>query len=500
MEAKQPFDASALSDVILRSSDNIDFFVIELLLCFVSPVFSARLSPDQKPHLENKNGLPILPVSSDSKTLYSLLSFIYPYVHRPKLDDCRLLLKVGMASRIYRMNVIEDKLKWPLSNTGPECGVGAYPDQFQLFSILVQLNWHKEATLAAKNTLSTSLRELPYIDELREINGADFFGYLAFRFHRVRAVSQKITVFEADNMIKNRSVTTQQKKSIKALDSHAGSELFESSNRADAILRSSDSVNFFVFKALLSLVSPAFDQMKATKVENSLPVFDLEEDSDTLRRLLLLIYPHGGKHQNNRVGSYLSLGKVIQKYKMSTVEEKLKQQLLASPLLMTNPVHVFTVSVILGWSDVAKAAAMNTLNEPLEEMPFIEEMRQLTGADLYWLVQYRFQCIDAACRVIEAEPTFAMELHKKGSDGTTVKSRVLDKLEIRPRGASVIEWRTEEFVKLDKGVYRELDLKVMIKLLGKQEVLVKSIEEAVAKVPLKVECQAENPSPKKYIG
>ncbi len=480
MDAQKPFDVSAYSDVILRSNDNVDFFVLESLLRLVSPVFCTTFSSSRDSNLnEKKNDRSVVPVAEDSRTLYYVLSTIYPYAHQLKLNDCHSLLKVGAAVQKYKMNTIENKLKLPLSSSAPGCGVGAFPDQFQLYATLVQLGWHHEATLAARKTLDMPLRELPFIDELRNINGADFYGYLNLKFRHERILGDKT---KAGVTSKRLSVASSQQQSDTDTLVNRNDNMFEPSNDADAIFRSSDSVDFFVFKTLVSLVSPTIDRKKPTKVGGGLPIFDFDEDSEILRLLLLLIYPHGlSERQIDKLDTYYKLGKAAQKYRMTVIEDKLKQQLLASSFLTDDPLRVFAITITLGWGEVVKAAALSTLNSPLEDIPYVDELKQITGADLYWLVQYRFQCVDAACEIVETESIFAsQELHKKGVENSTVKSRTLDKLKICPRGSAIVESCAAELEELEKGVY--WDLKVMIKLLKKRDVLAKMVEVAIARV------------------
>ena len=477
MDAQKPFDASAYSDVILRTYDNVDFFVLESLLRLVSPVFCTVFSSSRDSNLnEKKNDRSVISIAEDSRTLYYVLSTIYPYAHQLKLNDCHSLLKVGAAVQKYQMNTIENKLKLPLSSSAPGSGVGVFPDQFQLYATLVQLGWHHEATLAARKTLEIPLRELPFIDELRNINGADFYGYLDLKFRHERNSGDKA---KAGVTSKRLSVASRSDTDTLV---NRNDKLFEPSKDADAIFRSSDSVDFFVLKTLVSLVSPTIDRKKPTKVGGGLPIFDFDEDSEILRLLLLLIYPHGlSERQIDKLDTYYKLGKAARKYRMTVIEDKLKQQLLASSFLTDDPLRVYAIAITLGWGEVVKAAALSTLNSPLEEMPYVDELKQITGADLYWLVQYRFQCVDAACEIVETESIFAsQELHKKGIENSTVKSRTLDKLKICPRGSAIVESCAAELEELEKGVY--WDLKVMIKLMKKRDILAKMVEVAIARV------------------
>lgn len=79
MHPATPFDTPATADVILRSSVSVDFFVIKLLLCLVSPIFSDMFSSNHTigSEEETQNGLPIVFVTEDSRTLRCVLLIIY---------------------------------------------------------------------------------------------------------------------------------------------------------------------------------------------------------------------------------------------------------------------------------------------------------------------------------------------------------------------------------------------------------------------------------------
>ncbi|KAI6023597.1 hypothetical protein PISMIDRAFT_18795 [Pisolithus microcarpus 441] len=76
--ALPPFD-HAKADVILRSSDGVDFRVFELFLSLASPFFETLFDLPQPSQAANadteiEDGLPVFPVSEGSKTLHSSAS------------------------------------------------------------------------------------------------------------------------------------------------------------------------------------------------------------------------------------------------------------------------------------------------------------------------------------------------------------------------------------------------------------------------------------------
>src|SRR6266550_5705185 len=84
--AGSPYDSTAYSDIILRSVDLIDFYVLKSFLCYVSPSFKNLFNIPAPETNETVNGLPIVPVTETSGTLHLLLDYIYPNEGKPKLD------------------------------------------------------------------------------------------------------------------------------------------------------------------------------------------------------------------------------------------------------------------------------------------------------------------------------------------------------------------------------------------------------------------------------
>ncbi|KAF8638442.1 hypothetical protein AX17_002199 [Amanita inopinata Kibby_2008] len=484
MDATKPFDAAAFADVIVRSSDNVDFFVLQSLLRLVSPVFNDMFSPNRRgaastDENEIKNGLPVIPLSEDSETLYFLFTLIYPYIHEPNLDNGHLLLKVGKVAQKYRMDIIERKLRVPISKHGQFL----FPDQFHLYVTAAQLGWHSEAARAVRHTLSTPLHRLPYVAELRSISGADFYRYFDYR---LRCEASPFEGF-GEKFDPNpppahgaRDDGQQQPSADTVITPVNAAKPFDPSAKADLILRSSDFVDFFVLEGLLGFVSPVIDKLEKIVEMNGLPVIVVEEDSLTLHQLLLLIYPNAEECQIDDIDGYLKTGRAIQKYRMYALEKPLTTRLMASKLIENEPLRVYSIAIALRWDQVAKLAAKSTLDEPLENMTFVEELALITGADLYHLVQYRFRCTEAACEVIEKNILLANQKREAGSEKHLISNRIIAKLKDRPRGKSVVEACVRESEELEKG--RNWGLEFVAKLLHRRDGLVFIVEEIVSKV------------------
>jgi len=73
----ETFDVSD-ADLIIRSSDIVDFRVHKLVLSMASPFFKDLLSLPQPSDSETIDGLHVVQLPEDSELLSSLLSMLYP--------------------------------------------------------------------------------------------------------------------------------------------------------------------------------------------------------------------------------------------------------------------------------------------------------------------------------------------------------------------------------------------------------------------------------------
>ncbi|KAF8639092.1 hypothetical protein AX17_001737 [Amanita inopinata Kibby_2008] len=501
MDAEHPFDSSALADTILRSSDNVDFYVIATILRLMSPIFNDMFSlnkGDAATENESKNKLPVVPFSEDGETLRHLLLVMYPNIQDPVLVDWNLLLKVGRAAQKYCMDMVESKVRESLAKISRSMEWPAEKD-LQLYITAVQLGWWSEATVAAYGTLRTPLGSLPYIDQLRDISGTEFHCYLDFRVRceglqrnssgknteRIsRPPIQKSPADLGHQELGNRK-TRPRVDSVKPFDSSA---------EADVILRSSDHVDFFVLEAFIRFASPVFKDMILSnrgletdkrEVKNGLPIIRVDEDHQTLRRLLLLIYPCAEERHSETFEEYAKIGRAVHKYQVIiSAAEKLQRQFLASSLVAQQPLRAFAIAVAFQWGEVAKVATKATLKVPLKDLGYVSELEGITGSDLYWLVRYRFGCVEAAWEAIEKDELFANSVDE-ATKPNAFATQVLEEVRTCPRGTSV-----NKACNLRVGM---LELKLrerassstsnsIIQTLKRRNALATAVEEAISKV------------------
>ena len=177
--AAAPFDHSQ-ADIILRSSDNIDFRVFKLFLSLASPFFETLFNIPQPAHenadQEVKDGLAVIPVTEDSKTLDALLRFCYPctLADDPDLEALKDAVDVLEAARKYSLDVIEKKARKAIVH--PKI---LEAESLRCFVIAHRGRLREETLLAARYTLTQPL--IPsWFQEIELLTAADLLSLLTY--------------------------------------------------------------------------------------------------------------------------------------------------------------------------------------------------------------------------------------------------------------------------------------------------------------------------------
>ncbi|EGO28779.1 hypothetical protein SERLADRAFT_335978, partial [Serpula lacrymans var. lacrymans S7.9] len=167
-----PFDHPK-ADIILRSSDYVYFRVFRLFLSLASPFFEAMFElPQPSVHDsgdEIKDGLVVIPVTEDSRTLDHLLRFCYPstLAEDPNLEDLTDVVQVSEAARKYSLELIEKKVGNALGNQAI-----LEKEPFRAFAVACGSRMEDETRTAARYTLRHPLMP-PKVKELELITAVD---------------------------------------------------------------------------------------------------------------------------------------------------------------------------------------------------------------------------------------------------------------------------------------------------------------------------------------
>ncbi|PFH50249.1 hypothetical protein AMATHDRAFT_48061 [Amanita thiersii Skay4041] len=308
--------------------------------------------------------------------------------------------------------------------------------------------WDSVAVKAAENTLEIPLSSLPSCPELSWMTGGDLYHYVtwrlgresqnsrsSYRTHTIRLIL-RTPPSPGDSNVVTRTTT----------DSDHLAKLFEISAGTDVILRSSDTVDFFVSERFLRLALPAFASIisSGSVGENGVKVIAVPETSHTLRHLLLILYNCIDTPGVNDGELFFEMGHTIQKYSLQFIESKLRLTLRSSPIMTKEPLRAFSIATLFGWTEEAKSAAVNTLGTALESLRYCSELERIKGADFFRLLEHRFKCVEVVGELITSnECTSPGDLI--GNSGTSyplsssIKAKIQGILKQCPQGNAIRE-------------------------------------------------------------
>ncbi|KAH9919905.1 uncharacterized protein B0H18DRAFT_936922 [Fomitopsis serialis] len=197
---------------------------------------------------------------------------------------------------------------------------------------------------------------------------------------------------------------------------------------ADLIIRTSDHVEFRVFKLILREASPIFADMFTLPVaatpEADTGVVDVVEKSTIWDYILRVCYPGPVPSSTTITPDQLwPLLEVASKYNMKCVHDAVCQVMSTPHMLEDEALRVYLLACGYGFRDVAIAAARACLRRPADERTFIPEMRCATAAAYVRLLQYRGDCVDTATAFSQDPKLFLRSSWKEHIGGwATVQS------------------------------------------------------------------------------
>jgi len=197
-DASAPFDHPD-ADVIIRSSDNVDFRTFRVFLSVASPVFRDMFRLPQPPAENNdndtKDGLPIVRLTEGSKTLETLFSMCYPMtlvnpvVAAPEeLEDTKLLMEAALK---YEVAMVEEQARtWLIALRFLK------KDPVMIYIIACQWNLEKEARVAARFAIGHAIHKKPLEKELDMMTKREFQALLQYIVRCNAAMAKYAVKFE----------------------------------------------------------------------------------------------------------------------------------------------------------------------------------------------------------------------------------------------------------------------------------------------------------------
>ncbi|KAG1881045.1 hypothetical protein F4604DRAFT_1922067 [Suillus subluteus] len=192
--ASSPFDHPK-ADIILRSSDGVDFRVFKLFLSLASPFFETMFKlpqPAVGTNDDTKDGLSVIPMQEDSKTLDTFLRFCYPstLAEDPSLENLKDIKAILRVARKYSLDLIERKVCQALAS--PKV-LEAEP--LRCFAIARNAQLNHETITAARYTLRQPL--IPaWFAEIELITASDLLALLTYHKKCSMAVAPLLLNFD----------------------------------------------------------------------------------------------------------------------------------------------------------------------------------------------------------------------------------------------------------------------------------------------------------------
>ncbi len=165
--ADVPFhDPTDSVDLVIRTADNVDFFVLSGLLSLRSPSSFFRHVLQGNRYTEEKDGFPVFRVEELSTTLRFILLLCYPNGHPACIKTIEDVSVIGDALEKYCMDYATERFENIVNASA------LIRDQaLQLFILAIQKGWRNLGETAAKNTLFVPLNKEVAIEELNDIRG-----------------------------------------------------------------------------------------------------------------------------------------------------------------------------------------------------------------------------------------------------------------------------------------------------------------------------------------
>ncbi|THH01172.1 hypothetical protein EW026_g1483 [Hermanssonia centrifuga] len=380
--ASEPFDRQA-ADVILRTSDNVHFYVYKTILLTSSTFFKTMFSSCTW-KAETYHGYhPIIDVPEDSSTLEYLLRFCYPG-HSPMITNLVQLDLLLEAAFKYDISTAAEPLREALQ-------LSVYQNPLRVFAIACRHKLEEEADLAALTWKKQSFLDDTAQDFSRTCAGASYVSEMAQTsagaYYRLLSYLRTARGNARFQLYEPRPSETSPPTAESPQPWSSSSPSHSPFNRADAdvVLRSSDNVDFRVHTMILSMAGGEnlfLSQTVQDTTIDGIPVLLTHTDSHVLAELLRMCYPPSianSRIQSHVFHTFKGVFDAATTYGMTAVVNIMRSILKRA--VREHPLSVYLVAVTCGWIEEARVALELLVFEPIHEL-YVTELEGVS-ADIY---------------------------------------------------------------------------------------------------------------------
>ena len=180
------------ADVILQSSDLVQFRVHKLVLVTSSPFFGDMFSLPQPPNDAAPDELPMVHLPEDAEVLNSLISVLYPVPPEIPPSSDNILALLAAATK-YDMDAAQSFIRAEVSRRGLLSPTGA--EVFRVYAIACSKGLIPEVAMTARLTLGYPLTFESLGDALRLFEGWALRDLAEFRLRSIHSFSSNWKLF-----------------------------------------------------------------------------------------------------------------------------------------------------------------------------------------------------------------------------------------------------------------------------------------------------------------
>lgn len=381
-----PSFTSPNADIILRTSDGVDFHLHKLVLGLASDFFGGMFGlPQPAIDAVDAPSKPIIPVEETSTVMDCLLRMFYPGVTAPKLEDVSSVGPVLLAALKYEMKEPVTRLRVKLST---------FEDPLRVFAFACRCSEleHEARQVAVEWCEQSTALITDYVEELDNIPAGSYFRLLHF-----------YTMYHAGSIPEDYLLCSPQLSRSRTSDAPGSKDCTvlppfdKPSSNSDVIIRSSggspEDVDFYVNRDILSFASAKICKLlddtstPLKKAPEGHCILPSPSPARIVHLLLQLTYPF----VTPEFQDWETLTAVVEAAEsmgMVRAAEVTKKRWVEQ--IEAHPLRSYFVAMRNGWAEEAHTAAKHAQLVSVDE--YVPEMETVPARTYRDFLRYRQRC------------------------------------------------------------------------------------------------------------
>ncbi|KAJ3476031.1 hypothetical protein NLI96_g11439 [Meripilus lineatus] len=387
-EISHPFHNTTSADVILRSVDDVDFYVHKHILSMASGFFRDLFSLEQNTQDDSSSKGPpsVISVTENSDVIEGILRLCYP-VDEPEMTDISKVVDIFGAAHKYDIRTVQNRLRVPLRSFIDKSPfrVFAHACSYKLEDTAREAAeaWRsspeshsKLFTLSSNNRWENTPYSSSYSREMADVPAGIYYRLLQY----LRTGDAPQSFCYPTSPPSPVQITPNSYYCQRTLLDAVGAPF-------DINVHAIDGVTFPAHRMVLSMASAVLRNL--IHEEGNDPIH-LSEDACTVAIVLRACYPSAGISKLDMPFSLVAtVSQAAMKYTLCDLESVTKQKL--GGYISTHPLGVFLNAVHLEWMEGARAAALQLSRLPITDPgPYDPLLERTPTRVLHALLKFHF--------------------------------------------------------------------------------------------------------------